>query len=177
MPPMQDDPVNRTAVSIGVRWRRRLRNASARSGFELYWLLPVWLLLGVSRASILGVPFRHLARLMGRQQGPHAWTPLLTEAQRRRSFAVGRTVRLAARYTPWISNCFPQALAASVLLRLYRVPYALHLGLAPGGAGQPMRAHAWVVSGPVRVTGGESFREFTVVGCFVGAAGGSGSVP
>jgi len=30
-----------------------------------------------------------------------------------------------------------------------------------------MKAHAWVVAGRIPVTGGQSFGQFTVVGCFV----------
>lgn len=157
-------------ASILARTRRRLRRAGQRSRFELLWFLPVWMLLGLSRAAILGLPFRRLAPLMGRPLGPHAWVPLLSGAQQHRALQIGRTVRLAARYTLWTSNCFPQALTASLLLRLYRVPYALHLGLAAGAVGEQMKAHAWVASGAVHVTGGTGFPRFTVVSCFASPA-------
>lgn len=149
-----------------ARWRQRLRHVLQRSFFELGWFLPGWVVLGLSRAAILCVPFRRLAPWMGRHQGPHPWVPLLTASQQARAGQVGRAVRLAARYTPWTSNCFPQALTASLLLRLYGVPYALYFGLAPGAPGESMKAHAWVCSGAINVTGGASFAQFTVVGCF-----------
>lgn len=107
---------------------------------------------------------------MGRYQGPCAWIPLLTSEQRRRADQVCRSVRLAARYAPWTANCFPQALAASAMLRLYRVPYTLHFGLCHSPGGRELKAHAWVSAGPVNVTGGASFQQFTVVGTFYHAA-------
>ena len=80
---------------------------------------------------------------------------------------IGRAVRLAARYTPWDSNCFPQAVVARLLLGLYGIPYALFFGLRRDPDSGAMLAHAWVAAGRVRVTGGESFGQFTVVGVFV----------
>ena len=89
-------------------------------------------------------------------------------------------MRLAARYTPWTSNCFPQAVVARMLLGIHRIPYAIHFGLMPEsrtGSGAPapaaprsagMRAHAWVVAGRVPVTGGHAFHQYTVVGVVAG---------
>ena len=65
------------------------------------------------------------------------------------------------------SNCFPQAVAAKLLLSLYRIPYALYFGLwqAPDHSGT--QAHAWVAAGRIRVSGGHSLDQYTVVGCFI----------
>lgn len=80
---------------------------------------------------------------------------------------IGRVIRLAAAYTPWHSNCFPQAVVARVLLALHGVPYMLCLGIKLGStADTKIDAHAWVTAGRVSVTGGSSFGEFTVMNCF-----------
>jgi len=121
----------------------------------------------MSRASVAILPFRRVAPLLGTYRGVNPWLPLLDPTQERRVLNIGRTVRLASRYTPWTSTCFAQAVAASLLLRIYRVPYALYFGLAPDKTGGPMQAHAWLASGRVAVTGGNGFGQFTVVGCFV----------
>lgn len=132
------------------------------------WFLPVWVMLGMAKALIFTLSFRRLAPRLGRPAGLAPWVPLVTPEEERRALLIGRLVRLTARYTPWDSNCFPQAIAARVLLGLHRVPYILYFGLRrdptdPAG----LKAHAWVVAGQVRVTGGPSFGQFTVVGCFV----------
>jgi hypothetical protein len=146
---------------------RKVRSFAGLPLFTKVWLVPAWLELGLSRALILVVPFRTLAPRLGTAQGTAANVPLLTPAQEARARAIGRTIRLAARYTPWTSNCFPQAVVARTMLGMHGIPYAIHFGLMPdGNAG--MRAHAWVVAGRVPVTGGHSFDHYTVVGVFAG---------
>ena len=136
--------------------------------FIQFWLVPLWGILGLGKALIFTLSFRRLAPRLGRQAGIAPWVPLLDPAQEQRALVIGRAVRLAAKYTPWDSNCFPQAIAARVLLGLYGLPYALYFGLMhdPENAAG-MKAHAWVAAGRVRVTGGLGFGRFTVVGCFV----------
>ena len=146
---------------------RKVRSFAGLPLFVKAWLVPTWVALGIARTLILAVPFRTLAPRLGTAQGTAAHVPLLTHAQESRARAIGRTVRLAARYTPWTSNCFPQAVVARVMLGMHGIPYAIHFGLMPDGdAG--MRAHAWVVAGRVPVTGGHSFGHYTVVGVFAG---------
>jgi len=72
--------------------------------------------------------------------------------------------QLASRYTPWDSNCFPQAVVARGLLGLYRVPYCLFFGVRRHQG--RFDAHAWIATGPIRVTGQYSFNHYTVVGIF-----------
>ena len=141
--------------------------------FTQLWLLPLWLTLGISKALIFTLSFRRLAPHLGQAMGVAPWVPLLDPAQQARALQIGRAVRLAARYTPWDSNCFPQAVAARLLLGWYGVPYALYFGLMRDAQSLEMKAHAWVSAGRVAVTGGASFGQFTVVGVFVSPGLGS----
>jgi Transglutaminase-like superfamily len=129
--------------------------------------LPCWFLLGIAKALIFTMSFRRLAPRLGVSMGIAPWIPLLSPADEKRALMIGRTVRLAANYTPWDSNCFPQAVTARWLLGLYRIPYALYFGLMRGDDGDELKAHAWVMAGRIRVTGGISFGHFTVVSVFV----------
>jgi hypothetical protein len=81
--------------------------------------------------------------------------------------SVAHVIALAARYTPWKSNCFPQAVTAKVLLGLYDIPNSLFFGVYRDPMEVALKAHAWVAAGRVRVTGGAGFEQFTVVSCFV----------
>jgi hypothetical protein len=146
---------------------RKLGHFLNQPVFIKLWFLPVWLLLGVSRLIILFVSFRRLAPKLGIHVGTNASVPLLSERQEMRALVIGRVIRMSARYTPWDSNCFPQAVAAKLLLSLYRIPYALYFGLKHESVLSGTEAHAWVAAGRIRVTGGASFSQFTVVGCFV----------
>ena len=150
---------------------RKARNFARQPAFVRAWFLPTWLLLGLSRALVLVVPFRRFAPWMGEAAGVASRVPLLDAEEEARALLVGKVVLLAAAHSPWEANCFATALAARALLGLHRIPYALHMGVAKDAAdGGLMKAHAWVVAGRVRVTGGEGFDRYVVVGCFVGPA-------
>jgi hypothetical protein len=146
---------------------RKTRRFAQHPRFSQLWFLPVWLLLGLAKAAILTLSFRRLAGFLGHSVGVAPWVPLLDPAQQERALRIGRAIRLAAAYTPWNSNCFPQALVARVLLGWYGIPYALYFGLKRTPQPHELKAHAWVVAGRVAVTGGPSFGQFTVVGVFV----------
>jgi len=139
----------------------------SRLVFIAAWLPILLILLGLVRMLIAVVPFRRLAPILGWPLGPVAVVPILTACQTRRANLIGQAVRAAAHRTPWTSNCFPQAVVARLMLGLYRVPYVLHFGLMPdpqeaGG----YAAHAWVVAGKERITGGQGFGQYQVVGAF-----------
>lgn len=129
--------------------------------------MPAWVLLGLAKALIFTIPFKRLAPRLGVHAGASPWIPLLLPSQEKKALQIGRLVQLAARYTPWDSNCFPQAVVARILLGLFGIPYALYFGLMRDVATSEMKAHAWVSAGRIRVTGGASFMQFTTVGCFV----------
>lgn len=98
--------------------------------------------------------------------GTAAWLALVGLDGEAQALSIARIIGMASRYTPWKSNCFPQALAAGILLKLYGIPYSLFFGIE-NKSGTLRAAHAWVFAGKVPVTGGDSFGKFTVVGCFV----------
>jgi hypothetical protein len=135
--------------------------------FMKFWLVPVWVILGISRALVLTVPFRYVAPQLGSACGLETRVALATPAQEHRALQIGRTVRLVARYTPWKSNCFAQAIAARVLLGLYQIPFSLFFGIKRASAAdQRLEAHVWTTTGRVSVTGGHGFDRFSVVQSF-----------
>lgn len=136
-------------------------------GFIQFWFIPLWFILGIGKALIFTVSFKRLAPYLGTSLGVTTWMPLVDSAQEARSLQIGSAVRLAARYTPWDSNCFAQAVAARLLLGLYGIPYALYFGVLRESGSSGLTAHAWVATGRVRVTGGSGIGQFTVVGVFV----------
>jgi hypothetical protein len=90
---------------------------------------------------------------------------LLDVQQQQKALSLGRAVRMAANYAPWNANCQAQAIAARILFGLFSLPYSIHYGLA-NDPDAKLKAHAWLCSGPVQVTGGYAFDEFTVVAVF-----------
>jgi len=160
-----------SSFGIGLRsLQRKIYRARRLSGSEKLAFLSAWILLGLTRAVILTIPFRHIAPWLGHGLGTAAVMPLATSWQVARAMRIGYAVRAAARHTPWESKCLAQAMTARALLGLCRLPYALYLGVrvrASGTGTAGIEAHAWVCTGPATITGGHSFRRFTVVGTFV----------
>jgi Transglutaminase-like superfamily len=151
------------------RLRRKFNSFTRQSRLSQVLLIPAWCLTGLARASVLIFPFKCYASTLGRYAGLSAVIPLAEARQYQTALGIGRAVRMAANYTPWHANCQAQAIAARCLLGLFGVPYALFYGVA-NAPEQAMKAHAWVCCGPVPVTGGYAFDEFTVVAVFTDAS-------
>ncbi|USJ02802.1 lasso peptide biosynthesis B2 protein [Xanthomonas prunicola] len=150
-----------------ARCRRMLAAFGRLPRFERLLLVPAWILLGLARAAVRWLGFRRLAHWVGDQVAVPPALPRLDTRAQRRAMQIGRTVRLAARHTPWDSNCLAQALAAHYLLGLFRVAHLLCLGVTHSDDDGQLQAHAWVLAGSTRVTGGRTAERFTRVGCFV----------
>jgi hypothetical protein len=146
--------------------KRKIQSFTRLSTLSVLLLVPAYGLTGLARSMVLLVPFKRIAPYLGLHLGVQAVIPLLNTKQLRRAISIGRAVRIAAQYTPWNANCQAQAITARVLLGLFCVPYSLLYGVAKDTA-QDMKAHVWVCAGPVCVTGGYAFNEFTVVSVFV----------
>ncbi len=146
---------------------RKCKALSSLSWRARAWLLPAWLALGFSRLLLRLVPFQRLAPCLGQACGDAPYIPLLTPRQATLAADIGRAVRMAARHTPWASDCLPQALTARALLSVHGIPCLLCLGVRrqPGHAG--VEAHAWLVAGPQQVTGGDGFPRFRILGSYV----------
>ena len=137
--------------------------------FIKLWFFPLWIGLGVSKLFIVTLSIARFTSFLGSSLDLHTKAPHITQLKEATALQIGAAIRLAARYTPWDSNCFPQAILARLMLRLYRIPHVLYFGLNRHHARHDLNAHAWVVAGQVSVTGGAlSFNQYTVVGAYLG---------
>lgn len=155
-----------TVDSVSGEFLVKLGRFVRRPVFIQAWLLPVWFLLGMAKLAIFTVSFRRLLPFIGQPAGALPWVPLLSAASEARARQIGEVVRTAARYTPWDSNCFPQAIVSRLLLGLYGIDYCVFFGVRRGSGQDPFDAHAWIAAGRVAVVGKRSFRDYTVVGVF-----------
>ena len=149
---------------LNERWRliisliRKTKSFISLSFVDQLFFPLVWLLLGMARIVILFVPFRAFSSWLGVHSNVNVSVPDLSIMQTNRAKRLGVLVKASAKVTPWKSECFPRALVACFLLRLARIPYVMHFGLAKNtdtSSSDPMKAHAWVVTGRVLVTGGD----------------------
>lgn len=121
----------------------------------------VWLELGAARLVVLLLPFRVYAVWFGAAAPLDTPPPPLTIAQQSAAKSVRRRIQALAQLTPWRALCLEQAIVAGFLLRRRHVPHVIYFGVCkPQDA---MKAHVWILAGPVGVTGAKNRRAFTIV--------------
>ena len=141
-------------------WRMRFK-------YKLLFIIN-FILCGLARACINLLPLKYLTPYFGRFQRTIKLSTLVSDKQRLQANLIGRSVRLAAKYTPWDSSCLTQAMVAKFWCRLYRIPYVFYIGFAKA-PNEPNRymAHAWITAGPVAITGGDGLAHYHVVSSYV----------
>jgi Transglutaminase-like superfamily len=149
-----------------LRVGQRARHFMQRDRFVKIWLVPVWLGLGLASLIIAAVPFRQIAPRLGQFCGTTKPALPVSPAQEARALQIKRVVQLAAFYAPWRADCYPQAMAARLLMGLYRLPFTLFLGLKRDSATGGAQAHAWTLCGRIEVSGGGEAEEYRVVAIF-----------
>jgi hypothetical protein len=128
--------------------------------------------LSRARLLLLLVPFRKIAPGIGEHMKETAKEPLARHLETLGH--IRRALRRASKYTPWESACLVQALAGKNMLKRRGIPYTFYLGLTKNGKIEKgMKAHAWLRSGNLVLTGKEGVRlsSYTVVSMFAGDNG------
>lgn len=151
---------------------RKFRTARSLPARVLLLIAPVWLLIGLSTLAIRMVPMRRLVRGFGAPLGAVGFSPLSDARQIACARDLQRAIGIAAKYAPFRADCLPQAMAGLTIGRLSGIPCALHFGVSIEKGAQTddggFAAHAWLVSGPVAISGGSgSFDRFSVINCWV----------
>lgn len=127
------------------------------------FLVEAVILTGLARAAVLTVPFRWLARALGQHMQS---TP--DESVERNAAILERVqwaVATASNHVPWNANCLAQTIAATLMLRIRRVAGTIYFGVMKDDQGE-YRAHAWLRSGNLIVTGARGMQSYTVVSTF-----------
>lgn len=141
-----------------MKWRRRNRT-------ERMLLVEAFLLLGVARLGVLILPFRLLAKSLGRHMAVDQAPVHSASLQLARM--IGGAVRSASNYTPWGSVCLPQAVAAKWMLKRRHIPGTVYLGVMRDETKpEKLAAHAWIRCGQAILTGAKGHHQYTVVSTF-----------
>jgi hypothetical protein len=120
------------------------------------WLLlraTAW--LAVARMLLVVMPFRRLSAPLSAENdfAEAKPDPELLDS-------IGRAVGIAANNVPWRSDCFPQTIAARMLLRRAGVASTIHFGVERIGD-DVLTGHAWLTCGDTVVTGGGDLHRYT----------------
>ena len=113
-----------------------------------YWL-------GIARVMLAAMPFQRLSERLAADQTEPSPQPNPKYLDR-----VGFAIRAAANNVPWRSNCFPQTIAARMILRRQGYASTIHLGVEKSGEGG-IAGHAWLTCGEAVVTGGKELDRYT----------------
>lgn len=117
-------------------------------------LLHATLWLALARIMLLVMPFQKLAAKLSGERAAGKGDPETELVQR-----IGFAVRAAAGNVPWSADCFPQSIAAHMLLRHYGHDSTIHLGVERAGDDE-LCGHAWLTCGGAVVTGGEDLDRY-----------------
>lgn len=123
-----------------------------------------YFLCGIARAAILLFTYPSLSPYFGNSTRMLKVSTLLSEEQTRQAKIISQSIKLAARYTPWYSNCLTQAMVAKFWCTYYNIPYMFFIGYAKEST-KPLGedAHAWVTAGSITITGGQSFSQHHII--------------
>jgi hypothetical protein len=133
------------------------------SGMERCLFIEAALWLGIIRLSLLIIPFRWITPFLGSHMAqPLEKVPLINKDLVNR---VSWAIHAAGRHLPWKCKCMDKAVAGKAMLNRLGVPSTLYLGVAKD-ADKSLRAHAWLQTGGVFVSGGQGSVQYTVVSTF-----------
>jgi hypothetical protein len=133
----------------------KLRKFSRLTSADQWLLVRAALWLGVARTLLATMSFDRLSEHLVEESGK-------TGTQPDREFVdrVGYAVRAAAGAVPWRADCFPQTIAARMLLRREGYATTIHLGVRKDGE-RNIAGHAWLTCEGMVVTGGEELDRYT----------------
>ncbi len=135
------------------KWRRFLQLDAA----DKWLLLRATAWLAIARIMLIVMPFRRLsARLSATSNLPQ--TEPDQDLLQRISFAVSA----AANNVAWRSDCFPQTIAARMLLKRFGYASTIHLGVERVGE-DGLEAHARLTCGETVVTGAAELDRYAEV--------------
>lgn len=121
------------------------------------------LLMALTRFSILFIPFRHVASIMGKSmcETTEEIDPELLMTAKQITWLINKI----SRYTPWESKCLVKALTAQIMLKKRRIPCTLYLGMAKDKTNK-LSAHAWLRCGNSILLGENERSGFVTVAYF-----------
>lgn len=137
------------------RRENKLVRFARLDGADKWLLIRAFAWLGVARLRLAFTSFQQLSERLS-NDAPD--TPVEPDPDFLRR--VGFAIRAAANNVPWRSDCFPQAIAARMLLKRKGHASKIHLGVEKGGDGS-IAGHAWLTCGDVVVVGGEDLERYT----------------
>ena len=143
------------------------------SKLQTFWELPfrdklfflhAVLLLSVSKIVVLTIPFKKVAPHLGKVNGET--NNELDNIQLQKPNRIKLFINMAAGNVPFQSVCLDQAMAGMLLLRRFRIPSHLCLGVKRNEKEKKLDAHAWIECGGRILIGGQRSLQYNKVAHF-----------
>ncbi len=142
-----------TTVQRESRLRRFVRLDSA----DKWLLLRATAWLATARIMLVAMSFERLSARLSATSNSTQVEPDQDLLER-----IGFAVSAAANNVPWRSDCFPQTIAARMLLKRYGYASTIHFGVERAGE-DVLNAHAWLTCSETVVTGGGELDRYTEI--------------
>jgi hypothetical protein len=151
--PILPDNALMTTVQRESRLRRFVRLDSA----DKWLLLRATAWLATARIMLIAMSFERLSARLSATSNSTQVEPDQDLLER-----IGFAVSAAANNVPWRSDCFPQTIAARMLLKRYGYASTIHFGVERDGE-DVLNGHAWLTCGETVVTGGTELNRYAEI--------------
>ena len=135
------------------KWRRFMQ----LDGADKWLLLRATGWLAIARIMLVAMSFERLSARLSATSNATEIEPDQDLLQR-----IGFAVSAAANNVPWRSDCFPQTIAARMLLKRYGYASTIHFGVERVGE-DVLNGHAWLTCGETVVTGAAELNRYAEI--------------
>jgi len=130
---------------------------------DYFLFAEAWCFLAMARCMLVFLPFKKVVPFLCK-----VTTATVTNIENdnaiftRISLAISR----GSYYSPWRAKCLEQALAAKMMLKRRGYSNTIYFGIHKSETSQKIKAHAWLETNGVIITGGNNLEQYTVISSF-----------
>ena len=108
------------------------------------------------------MPFKKLTSRFGNKQMETSLEQQINNVELIQDIA--KAIDRARGFAFWRPNCYPQAIAAKIMLKKRHIPSTLYVGVTKKD--DVLKAHAWTRAQDIILTGGKVAPEYSVLATF-----------
>ena len=135
------------------KWRRFMQ----LDGADKWLLLRATGWLAIARIMLVAMSFERLSARLSATSSSTQIEPDQDLLER-----IGFAVSAAANNVPWRADCFPQTIAARMLLKRHGYASTIHFGVERVGE-DVLNGHAWLTCGETVVTGAAELHRYAEI--------------
>ena len=140
-----------------VRRTNKWRRFTQLDGADKWLLLRAMGWLAIARIMLVAMSFERLSARLSATSNSTQVEPDQELLER-----IGFAVSAAANNVPWRSDCFPQTIAARMLLERYGYASTIHFGVERAGE-DVLKGHAWLTCGETAVIGAAELHRYAEI--------------